>query len=494
MGLLSKQSGKLASCVIEDVGVKQTKSIRIQFAIAIGIQFLDAKIQAELLSTLFFPAQAFVLQSATAFNRWLMIENALAAEIPRLLVPEKSDAKTKKNPEGTLEKVEKRAEFMVLILDHFLLYLAVVSKMKDDTSSLPGDQQVLGAALRKRAVDMAKMVLPRLAVMWEKQWDNAWMQHFYPSWSVEKLRDQMVYKKDWWMCENSWKTARQERQGWQSSLEESKNRWVKKGIAWVKKKVQSGKEKVNSTIHKVKESWKRNREAKKMKIEEGKIKETSRLHAGQSECFNKGDLHLRMIQKYQEFQMRHLFKDHAYRNTDFGGKLLAAMNNQLLYEPKETRPDWCWQEWFPQQMSDFITSCLWYPLYGHRRESQSKHAVSGAFRDPGMYRVTLPEYQTSQNPKLSETLRHAAPTWPLLSRSGMKCKRCRLSISSSLMILAAIFTSTNVGWYGLLISMIHATLALKMCSNTVSKLTAVLGVVIGVSTAAGQRRCPLCPR
>lgn len=102
-----------------------------------------------------------MLQSATAFNRWLMIENALAAEIPRLLVPEKSDAKTKKNPEGKLLKVEKRAEFMVLILDHFLLYLAVVSKMKDETTSLPGDQQVLGAALRKRAVDMAKMVLPR---------------------------------------------------------------------------------------------------------------------------------------------------------------------------------------------------------------------------------------------------------------------------------------------------------------------------------------------
>ena len=124
-----------------------------------------------------------------------MIENALAAEIPRLLVPEKSDAKTKKNPEGKLVKVEKRAELMVLILDHFLLYLAVVSKMKDETTSLPGDQQVLGAALRKRAVDMAKTVLPHLAVMWEKQWDNAWMMHFYPS-----QRDQMEYEKDWWMC------------------------------------------------------------------------------------------------------------------------------------------------------------------------------------------------------------------------------------------------------------------------------------------------------
>lgn len=121
-----------------------------------------------MLSTLFFPDQAFVLQSVTAFNRWLMIENALAAEIPRLLVPEKSDAKTKKKTEGTLAKVEKRAEFMVLILDHFLLYLAVVSKMKDETTSLPGDQEVLRAALRKRAVDMAKTVLPHLAVMWEK--------------------------------------------------------------------------------------------------------------------------------------------------------------------------------------------------------------------------------------------------------------------------------------------------------------------------------------
>ena len=339
-----------------------------------------------------------MLQSATAFNRWLMIENALAAEIPRLLVPEKPDAKTKKHPEGNLVKVEKRAEFMVLILDHFLLYLAVVSKMKDETSSLPGDQQLLPAALRKRAVDMAKTVLPRLAVMWEKQWDNAWMHRFYPSLSVEKLRDQMEYKKDWWMCENFWKKERQERQGRQSSLEESKNRWFKNVTGWVKKKVQSGKEKVNSTIHKMKEGRKRNREAKKMKLEERKIKEASRLHDEQSECFNKGDLHLRMIQKYREFQMSHLSKDHAYRNTDFGGKLMAAMNNQLLYEPRETRPDWCWKEWFPQQMSDFITSCLWYPLYGHRPESQSKHAVSTCFSGSGhVHGVTLPEHQTSQN-------------------------------------------------------------------------------------------------
>jgi len=126
----------------------------------------------------------------------------------------------------------------------------------------------------------------------------------------------------------------------------------------------------------MKEGRKRNREAKKMKLEERKIKETARLHDEQSECFNKNDLHLRMIQKYQKFQASCFEKEHAYRNTDFGGKLMAAMNNQLLYEPRETRPDWCWKQWFPQpqQMSDFITSCLWYPLYGHRNEVQTVRA------------------------------------------------------------------------------------------------------------------------
>lgn len=356
-----------------------------------------------MLSTLFFPDQAFVLQSVTAFNRWLMIENALAAEIPRLLVPEKSDAKTKKKTEGTLAKVEKRAEFMVLILDHFLLYLAVVSKMKDETTSLPGDQEVLRAALRKRAVDMAKTVLPHLAVMWEKQWDNAWMMHFYPSWSVEKQRDQMEYKKDWWMCRNKFAKKRQESQEIQSSLEESKNRWFKNVTGWVKKKVQSGVEKVKSTVHKMKERRTRNREAKKMKLEEDEIKEARRLHGKQSECFNKGDLHLRMIQKYQEFQMHHLAKDHAYRNTDFGGKLMAAMNNQLLYEPRETRPDWCWKKWFPQQMSDFITSCLWYPLYGHRPESQSKYAVSKCFSRSHCQNIK--HHRTRNCPKFSDMQR-----------------------------------------------------------------------------------------
>ena len=242
--------------------------------------------------------------------------------------------------------------------------------------------------------------------MWEKQWDNAWMQRFYPSLSVEKLRDQMEYKKDWWMCENIWKEERQnqkarlKRQGRQSSLEESKNRWFKNVTGWVKKKIQSVKEKVNSTIHKMKEGRKRNREAKKMKLEEGKIKEASRLHDEQCECSNKNDLHLRMIQKYQEFQTSRFFKEHAYRNTEFGGKLMAAMNNQLLYEPRETRPDWCWKEWFPQQMSDFIASCLWYPLYGHRPESQSKHAVSRCFSRSHCQNIK--HHRARNCPKLSD--------------------------------------------------------------------------------------------
>eukprot|EP00438_Fugacium_kawagutii_P017091 Skav204581 [mRNA] locus=scaffold672:20747:26257:+ [translate_table: standard] len=319
---------------------------------------------------------AFVLQSATSFNRWLMIENALAAEIPRLLVPEKTHATTKTNPEGHLQKVEKRAEFMNLILDHFLLYLAVVSKMRDETISLPGDQRVLQRALRNRAVEMAKKVLPNLAVMWEKQWDSAWMNWFYPPWSLEETRHQMDYAKDWWLCSNAFSAERKEfkaRKSSQrkSSLEQSSNSWLKR----VKEKVQTAKNTVKNMIKEFKKNRASKREEWKKEQEEKERKEASRLTDDQSECFNQNDLHLRMLQKYQKFQRIRIHEDRAYKDTGFVEKLMATMNNQLLYGPSETRPAVCSKEWEPKNGADFIVDCLWYPLYGHRSELQTVDAL-----------------------------------------------------------------------------------------------------------------------
>ena len=120
-----------------------------------------------------------LFSAETAFNRWLIIENTLAASLHRLLPPERPDARTKKEGDkGKLEKVEDRAKFFTVIVDHFLLYLMVLSKMADKVE-MESPEHELHDSVQERAREMAKLVLPNLAVMWEKQWDNPWMNMFY---------------------------------------------------------------------------------------------------------------------------------------------------------------------------------------------------------------------------------------------------------------------------------------------------------------------------
>lgn len=107
-----------------------------------------------------------------SFNRWLILENALAQAIPLVLVPDKADS-------GRLLKVEERANFMTVIFDHFLVYILVLSRLEDRATQNP----VLRTRLVKRAHEMGKLVMPNLAVMWEKQWDNPAVDEISNNWN-----------------------------------------------------------------------------------------------------------------------------------------------------------------------------------------------------------------------------------------------------------------------------------------------------------------------
>ena len=147
----------------------------------------------------------------TAFNRWLIIENALAAALHRLVPPERPDARTK-NDLGGLQPVEERAEFFEVVVDHFLLYLLVLSKMADKVQ-LEGPEHKLHNSLQERARDMARLVLPSLAVMFETQWGNPRVKMFYqPDAEYEhetflqnvSLCQQMPAAKCWWKEDPNW--------------------------------------------------------------------------------------------------------------------------------------------------------------------------------------------------------------------------------------------------------------------------------------------------
>jgi len=142
----------------------------------------------------------------TAFNRWLIIENALAAALHRLVPPERPDARTK-NDRGGLQPVEERAEFFEVVVDHFLLYLLVLSKMADKVQ-MEGPEHKLHNSLQKRARKMAKLILPSLAVMFEKQWDNSFVKMFYqpaPEYEHEVIRGLPgPAAKRWWNGDPRW--------------------------------------------------------------------------------------------------------------------------------------------------------------------------------------------------------------------------------------------------------------------------------------------------
>ena len=146
------------------------RQVRFQTSLDTGWDHLVA----EQLGTWSNRGLARVLQSETSFNRYLIIENALAAAIPRLFVPERSDASADKD--GQILEVEDRAQFMNVILNHYLLYILVLGRMDD--RSLQDVE--LRRTLVQRAQEMAKDVMPQLAVMWEKQWGNIEVQQFFP--------------------------------------------------------------------------------------------------------------------------------------------------------------------------------------------------------------------------------------------------------------------------------------------------------------------------
>ena len=154
---------------------------------------------------------AAVLSAETAFNRWLIIENALAAALHKLVPPERPDARTEKDL-GSLQPVEERAEFFVVVVDHFLLYLLVLSKMADKVQ-MEGPEHKLHDSLQERAREMAKLVLPSLAVMFEKQWGNPWVSVFYkpadPEYYYEAFLQnvsdcQLSAARCWWKEDPNW--------------------------------------------------------------------------------------------------------------------------------------------------------------------------------------------------------------------------------------------------------------------------------------------------
>ena len=154
---------------------------------------------------------ATLFSAETAFNRWLIIENALAAALHRLVPPERPDARTEKDL-GSLQPVEERAEFFVVVVDHFLLYLLVLSKMADKVQ-MEGPEHKLHNSLQERAGEMAKLILPSLAVMFEKQWGNPRVKMFYqpdPEYEhevfLQNVSDcqQMPAAKCWWKKDPNW--------------------------------------------------------------------------------------------------------------------------------------------------------------------------------------------------------------------------------------------------------------------------------------------------
>lgn len=151
----------------------------------------------------------------TAFNRWLVIENALAAALHRLVPPERPDARTK-NDLGRLQPVEERAEFFVVVVDHFLLYLLVLSKMAEKVK-MEGPEHKLHNSLQERAREMAKLVLPSLAVMCEKQWDNPWVSMFY--------KPDPEYENEVFDSSNLWKTGFAAEYWWSEPQWRKKKKW-----------------------------------------------------------------------------------------------------------------------------------------------------------------------------------------------------------------------------------------------------------------------------
>jgi len=168
-----------------------------------------------------------LLAAETAFNRWLIIENALAASLHRLVPPERPDARRKEDL-GGLQTVEERAEFFVVVVDNFLLYLLVLSKMAEKVQK-EGPEHKLHNSLQERAREMAKLVLPSLAVMFEKQWGNPSVSMFYhsdPEYEQEVFLPnntycpQMPAAKCWWKDEPSWeKKALKKLQAFNSAKE-----------------------------------------------------------------------------------------------------------------------------------------------------------------------------------------------------------------------------------------------------------------------------------
>ena len=147
----------------------------------------------------------------TAFNRWLIVENSLAAALHRLVPPERPDARRKEDL-GSLQPVEERAEFFVVVVDHFLLYLLVLSKMAEKVQ-MEGPEHKLHNSLQERAREMAKLILPSLAVMFEKQWGNPRVNMFYqadPEYEQEVFLQndsycqQMPAAKCWWKEDPRW--------------------------------------------------------------------------------------------------------------------------------------------------------------------------------------------------------------------------------------------------------------------------------------------------
>ena len=146
----------------------------------------------------------------TAFNRWLIIENSLAAALHRLVPPERPDARRKEDLRS-LQTVEERAEFFVVVVDHFLLYLLVLSKMAEKVQ-MEGPQHKLHNSLQERAREMAKLILPSLAVMFEKEWGNPWVSMFYkpdPEYEDEAFGGSWKtgFPEYWW-SEPTWKKQR----------------------------------------------------------------------------------------------------------------------------------------------------------------------------------------------------------------------------------------------------------------------------------------------
>ena len=244
----------------------------------------------------------------TAFNRWLIIENALAAALHRLVPPERPDARRKEDL-GSLQPVEERAEFFVVVVDHFLLYLLVLSKMAEKVK-MEGPEHKLHNSLQERAREMAKLVLPSLAVMFEKQWGNPWVSMFY--------QPDPEYEREVFYSGQSWKTGFAAEYWWS-----------------------------NSTF-----SRRRRRQ----------------LPLEKFEAFNETKS-MSNTRTFYDKNKHELVNSTLYdKNTEAAGKLKDILHNKLLYPQELQQSEWCRSftdlDSFHQgaRAGEFILKCLFYPL------------------------------------------------------------------------------------------------------------------------------------